>query len=270
MNGPVDTYIRCASGLGDSIYLRGICEHFARAGRRVVAISDYPEIFEGSACRVEPFRRTGVDIVAHYVLGKVNPATNQWQDVCRAAGVMEDVPFTFDWPAHDSQLVAGVRARAAGRPMVLVQGGRTPMARKDRFGAELLPRQEAFEAALEPLRGRCYLVAVGKAEPLYPLAVDEDLTGQTSVPDLLDLFRDCDAAVSQCGFAIPMAEIFDRPLLVVWAAAGLTAAELYVRQITPAKVLSKPTSAWVMDDWGEDQIRFAAGRLIPARERAAA
>lgn len=260
--------IRVASGLGDSVYLRAIADHLAHAGREVTALSDYPEIFAGSPCHVEPFRRTAVDIAAHYVMGKANPVTNQWQDVCRAAGVMHDIPFRFNWPAGASG--QALRRRAAGRPVVLVQAGRTPMARKDRFGAELLPRREAVEAALEELRGECYLVAVGKAEPLYGLPVDEDLTGRTTVADLLDLFQACDAVVAQCGFAIPMAEIFDRPLLVVWAAAGLTAAELYVRQITPAKVLSKPTSTWAMDDWAPDAIARGARQLLAVHERAAA
>ena len=261
--------IRCASGLGDSVYLRAIAEHFVRAGEKITALSNYPEIFEGSGCRVEPFRRERVDIVAHYVTGKSNQSTNQWQDVCLAAGVAHPIPFAFDWMVESRRLVDGVRERAAGRSVVIVQGGRTPMARTDGFGKELLPDRQAFEAALTAC-GDCYLVAVGKAEPIYRVPVDEDLTGKTSVSDLLDLFEACDAAVAQVGYAVPMAEVFDRPLLVVWADSGLKAREPYVARITPTKVLSKPTSDWVLDDWDHERIRQHVRRFLAVQGREAA
>lgn len=263
--------IRCASGLGDSVYLRAICEHFVRSGEQVTALSNYPEIFEGSGCAVEPFRRERVDVVAHYVTGKANLRTNQWQDVCLAAGVGHPVPLAISWAVRDSEMVSRLRARAAGRPIVLVQGGRTPMARTDGFGKELLPDRQAFECAVGEARAAgAYTVAIGKAEPIYRPPVDEDFTGQTTVSDLLDLFATCDAVISQVGFAVPMAEVFDRPLLVVWADSGLKARHPYVAQITPAKVLSKPTSKHVMDDWDHDRIRAAVRQLVtPAFEAAA-
>ncbi len=260
--------IRSASGLGDSVYLRAIADHFART-EPITALSNYPEVFHGSRCSVEPFRRDRVDIVAHYVMGKANPSTNQWQDVCSGAGVTHPVPFTFAWRVRNPELVAGVFSRAADRRVVLVQGGRTPMARTDGFGKELLPDRQAFEAALTAC-GDCYLVAVGKAEPIYRVPVDEDLTGKTSVSDLLDLFEACDAAVAQVGYAVPMAEVFDRPLLVVWADSGLKAREPYVARITPTKVLSKPTSDWVLDDWDHERIRQHVRRFLAVQGREAA
>lgn len=254
--------IRCASGLGDSVYLRAIADHLAAGGERLVALSNYPEIFRGSPCHVEPFRRERVDIVAHYVTGKANQGTNQWQDVCMAAGVARPVAFRFDWAVGGAGIAQDVRARAAGRPVVLVQGGRTPMARTDGFGKELLPDRQAFEAAARAVRDAgAYLVAVGKADPIYRAPVDEDLTGATTVAELLDLFATCDGALAQVGFAVPMAEIFDRPLLAVWAASGLTSREPYVRQITPAKIFAKPTSRFVMDDWEHDRIETHGRRF---------
>lgn len=249
--------VRGASGLGDSVYLRPIIEHFVRAGRDPVALSNYPEVFDGAGCRVEPFRRERVDVVAHYVMGKGRQGTTQFDDMVLAAGITERVPFGFAWPVKNPGLVAGVRARAAGRPVVLVHGGRRPMARTDGFGMELLPEPGAFEAALAGLAG-CYLVGIGRDEPLYRLEVDEDLKGGTTVTGLLDLFATCDGALGQCSFVIPMAEVFDRPLLVIWAARGLAVNNLYIRQITPAKILSKPTSRHVVDDRQPEQITEAA------------
>ena len=254
--------IRCASGLGDSVYLRAIADYLASSGEPITALSNYPEIFAGSPCRVEPFRRERVDIVAHYVMGKGNPGTTQWDDVRIAAGVAHPIPLAFDWRIQNGELVDGLRERADGLPVVLVQGGRTPMARTDGFGKELLPDRQAFEATLEPIRAHSYLVAVGKAEPIYQVPVDEDLTGKTSVSDLLDLFKTCDGAVAQVGYAVPMAEIFDRPLLVVWADSGIKSREPYVAQIKPAKILSKPTSSFVMDDWEPERLVHHGQRFI--------
>lgn len=251
------TAIRGASGLGDSVYLRPIVEHFARAGRRPVALSNYPEVFAGADCTVEPFRRERVDVVAHYVMGKGRAGTTQFEDMVRAAGIAEPVPLSFAWAVKNRELVDGVRARAAGRPVVLVHGGRAPMARTDGFGKELLPEEDAFRALLAALDG-CYLVGVGAAESIYELPVDEDLRGETTVTDLLDLFATCDGAVGQCSFVIPMAEVFDRPLLVLWARRGLACTNEYINRITPAKVLHKPTSLHVVDDAGEDAIREVA------------
>ncbi len=128
------------------------------------------------------------------------------------------------------------------------------MARTDGFGKELLPRADAFNAALGVLVD-CFLVQIGQAEQIYPLCCDVALNGNTSVADLLDLGAACDGVVAQCSFAVPLAEVFDKPALFVWAAHGMQYnMHPYVKQITPQKVLSKPTSRFVVDDWLPDKI----------------
>lgn len=246
--------IRGGRGLGDSIYLRPIAEYFLALGDPVVVLSDYPDVFAGIDVEVKQFTRFGVNVLAHYVLGKPNPGTNQWQDICHSAGVT--VPLSFTWTVLNHELVASIKKRAAGRPIIIVHGGRVPMGRIDGFGKELLPEQGAFVAALDAVRD-AYLVRVGNAESLYTLPCDIDLTGKSSVADLLDLASICDGVVGQCSLAIPLAEVFDRPLLIIWAAAGLASREPYVAQITPSKVLSKASSRFVMDDWPVDRIRWS-------------
>lgn len=244
------TIIRAGSGLGDSLYLRAIVEYLVRKDRGpVIALSDYPEVFIGSGASVEAFRRhKPLDMVAHYVTRKGLLATSQFADMCIHAGIPPYyVPLEFTWEVRNRPLVDNLRTKARGRPIVLVHGGRAPMARTDGFGAELLPRREAFEAVLEDLRD-CYLVRVGKGAALYRLPVDVDLSDSTSVSDIMDLGASCDGAVSQCCFMIPLAEGFGKPLLTLWASAGLNSSTLYVRQIVPEKILSKPTSRHLVDD----------------------
>lgn len=247
--------IRSGSGLGDSLYLRPIVDHFVRQGP-TVALSDYPDIFIDSGAKVEPFRRHAYDVTAHYVPGKKNLRTNQWQDVCETAGVKE-IPFRMNWHVRNAELVEKLRSKAGERPLVLVHGGREPMGRTDGFARQMLPAQEAMEAALSGLADY-FLVGIGGGQQIhYPLKVDADLSGKTSVSDLLDLACVCHGAVGQCSYLVPLAELFDKPLMIVWAGAGLASGNSYINTIRPMKVLCKTTSSYVIDDWSPDLIRVA-------------
>lgn len=247
--------IRGGRGFGDALYLRPIAEHFVRAGQPVAVLSGYSDVFIGSGATVEPFNRNGgANIIAHYVSGKAKQGTTQWQDVCRSAGVA--VPLRFEWTVQNAALVDRLKADAAGRPIIVVHGGREPMDRKDGFGMELLPTKAAFDAALGALAD-CYLVQVGNATQIYPLPVDVDLNGSTSVADVLDVASICDGVVAQCSFAIPLAEVFDKPLLAVWSARQARSRETFIAQTTPQKVLSAPRDSFVVDNWSEREIRDA-------------
>jgi hypothetical protein len=248
--------IRGGSGLGDSIYLRPIVDHFIKAGERVQVCSNHPDVFIGSGAEVEPFGRTNINVLAHYVGGKPNPNTNQWQDICASAGVGE-IPLRFDWEVRNKTLIDTIVSDSGRQPIILVHGGRTPMGRSDGFGLELLPDRRAFDAVLSMLHG-CYTARIGKGEQLYPLPVTMDLTDGTSVSDLLDIASICDGIVAQCSFAIPLAEIFNKPLLTIWAAGGMSEyRHPYIRSITPSKVLSKPSSKYVIDDWAIERLMDA-------------
>lgn len=251
--------VRGGSGLGDAIYLRPIVEHLQSKskGTPVTVCCEYPEVFRGIECNVDSFRRNNVNVVAHYTMGKKNTNTNQWQDVCALAGV-GNVALRTEWRVVNKALVDRVKNEASGRPVVLVHGGRVPMARRDGFGRELLPRKEAFDAVVDSLAG-CFTVQIGQAAQIYPIKTDISLNGSTSVSDLLDLAHECDGAVGQCSFIIPLCEIFDKPLLCVWSHEGIVKGRHeYIRQITPKKVLSKPTSQAVIDSLPIEKIKESA------------
>lgn len=227
-----------------------------RAGDPVTVCSDYPDVFLGAGVTVERFSRERINVLAHYVAGKPDTRTTQWEDVQRSAGV-SGLALAFAWSVRNAALVDRLREMADGRPLVLVHGGRPPMARADRFGMDLLPEREAFRAVLKSL-GDCFRVRVGAGPVLYGLPCDHALGDSTTVSDLLDLGRACDGVVAQCSFAVPLAEVFDRPLLAVWSAAGLASPVPYVRQIRPQKILSKPLSRSVLDSASPDMLALAA------------
>jgi len=246
--------IRGGSGIGDAIYVRAVAEHFLRAGERVTVCSDHPDVFAGMDVTVEPFRRIHIDVLAHYTTRKRYPDTTQWADVCISAGIPVE-PLSIAWARRSDALVRELRSMAAGRPVVLVHGGRTPMGRTDGFGAELLPERRAFDLVLREFSD-CFTVRIGKGKSLYPLAVSLDLTDRTSIQDLFDLAQDCDGVIGQCSYAVPLAEAFDKPLMAVWSAKGMREGRsAYIRQIVPQKILSKESSMFVIDNWSDEQIR---------------
>lgn len=252
--------VRGGRGLGDAIYVRPIADALVRAGNRVTVLTDYPHVYLGSDVAVLPFQRVRVDVVAHYVGGKRNPTTTQWQDVCSTANIF--TPLSISWSVRNHTLLRGLRAQAGSRPLVLVHGGRRPMARTDGFGMELMPKAEAFEAVLSALRETCFLVQIGKAEQLYPVRSHVNLNGSTSISDIMDLGRGCDAVVAQCSFAVPLAEAFGKPLLAVWGAGVYNSREPFVRSTTPHKVLSCPTDSFVLDDMELLSLRAASAAWL--------
>jgi hypothetical protein len=154
-------------------------------------------------------------------------------------------------------LVEHVTAEAKGRPVVLVNGGREPMNRIDGFGRSLLPERKVFDYLLSCLPD-CLTVRIGKGRALYPIECELDLSDATSVADVLDLVQIAAGVIGQCSFAIPLGEVFNKPVLVLWSHAIEKSPHPFIACMTPAKLLSKPSSAYVRDDAGREAIERAA------------
>lgn len=251
--------IRAGSGLGDAIYLRSIVVRFLEQGHLLEVLSDYPDVFAGLPVKTNEFSRARIDIIAHYTSRKSQPSSTQFQDMCASALVAWPVPLHIDWETRNAGLLRDVRSLAGERKVMLMHGGRAPMARTDGFGAELLPRAEVMNLALEAVasRGNWFLVQVGQGKQVYPLRCDLDLQNQTSVTDLFDLAQFCDAVLSPCCFMVPLAESFSKKILAIWSAAGLSSMQSFISSVTPAKVLERRgvTSHFVVDAEKSETIR---------------
>lgn len=249
--------MRGGYGLGDAIYQRPIAEYLVSQGKEITVCTAYPEVFEGAGVSTAPFSRERINVLAHYSMRRALKTT-QFQDMCDSAKVPR-IELRFEWKVKNGHLLHEVIAKAQGRKVVLVHGGREPFGRKDGLGLELIPRREAFSEALKGFSD-CFRVRIGNAAQ-YELDVDLDLQGKTSVSDLIDLGKVCDAVVGQVSFVAPLSEVFDKPFLAVWAEKGLRSGREVIRQITPAKILSKPTSFYVLDSWTEQQIAEGASAV---------
>jgi hypothetical protein len=254
--------IRCGRGLGDSIYLQSVVRHLIeKYGQALEVRSDWPDVFSplGKMAKVKPFSRTGVDILAHYASRKCRTDTTQFRDCCVNAGIKEQVELRLDWPEPHSELV--VHLKSFGKPVVLVQLPRSPMGRTDGFGAEILPDCRVIQRIIDQIKGRCLIVQVGAGECLYKFkGIDVNLANKTTVKELLDVASICDGVLGYCSFILAAAESLNKPCLMVWSRKGLESKDLYIRQITPQKIIEHKTTKFIIDD--EQDIEDAAEFLL--------
>ena len=243
--------IRGGSGLGDALYVQAVARHLVNQGKKLQICTDWPDVFLPLADKVEfdAFSRSNIDYLAHYSKRK-EENTTQFEDCCIESGLNPDeVEYKLDW-----------RDRPQPKPYVLVHTPRTPMDRKDKFGAELLPDCSVIDDVLDQIG--LPVIQVGSGVKKYHLQnVDQDLHGKTTVKELFDLAKYADYIVGQVSFIIPLAESLDKKLMVVWSSKGMLSDEKYVARITPRKILHKPTSHYVIDDWNIDKIHAATDTL---------
>jgi hypothetical protein len=208
--------------------------------------TNYPDVFRSLTVKLSPFRKTNIQILAHYSMRKGIPGTTQFEDVCYTAGVREPVELRLDWVGRD----VGIKG-----PFLCVQLPRTPMGRTDGFGKEILPDCRVIQRLIDKAKDRYTIVQIGSGHPLYRFTgIDVDLSNKTTVAELIDVVKASDACLGYPSFIVPLAESLDKPVTVVWSRRGLKAAHEYVRRITPAKVLHKKSSRYLIDDATEEQI----------------
>ena len=244
--------IRGGSGLGDSLYVQSVARHLVKKGIQLEVCTSWPDVFLPLDVQIAPFSRANIDYLAHYSKRK-EENTTQFEDCCIESKLdPNDVEYRLDWRDRDP----GIQ-----KPYVLVNTPRTPMDRKDTFGAELFPDCRIIDEVLDQLG--MYVVQAGAGEKKYNLRrVDKDLHGETTVKQLFDLAKHAEVIVGQVSFIIPLAESFDKKLMVIWSSKGLQSSERYVARIIPRKILYKSTSRFVMDDWGLDSIREETSALL--------
>ena len=249
--------IRGGNGLGDALYVQSIARHLVKKGQRLEVCTSWPDVFKplGDDVVIAPFRRPGVDIVAHYVKRKQERGTTQFEDCCISAGIDEPVELRLDW--------APEKQYSFKKPLVLVALPRHPMNRKDGFGDELMPDCSVIQRAIDKMKGRACLVQVGVGEPLHRFTgLDLDLANKTTVSDLLDIASAADGFLGYCSFFIPMAESFAKPLLCVWSSRGLRSSTMFIRTARPVKLLHRETSQYVMDDCSQECLTAAVNEFL--------
>ena len=214
--------------------------------------------------QVIPFRRTGIDILAHYASRKRFPETTQFLDCCINARITEKVELRLDWPEPNSGIVQKLRHKAHGLPILLVGLPRSPMGRTDGFGAEILPDCRKIQQLIDLLNQKYYIVQIGAGVPTFEFQrIDCDLANKTTVSELLDVFSICDGVLGYCSFVLAAAESLNKKTLMVWSRAGLNSKDEYIRQITPQKIIEHPEmTQYIIDDCTEQELNNAASAFL--------
>jgi hypothetical protein len=243
--------IRGGKGLGDALYVQAVARHLVRQRVQLRAATAYPDVFRPLGIPCIEFTRQGIDVLAHYSMRK-GQATGQFEDCCIQAGIKGPVELKLDWNVEDNALAQ--RLLEYGKPIVLVQLPRNPMARLDGFGAELLPDCRQIQRAIDAVQGRALLVQVGAGAPLFKFSgIDVNLANETTVAQLIDVASVSYGAIGYVSFMLPLCESLEKRALLVWSRRGLKSRTGYIRQITPAKVVHrKDLVASVNDDPSED------------------
>lgn len=251
--------IRGGMGLGDAIYVQSVARHIVNRGEKLQVCTSWPDVFKplGEAVEFARFRRDRIDFLAHYSLRKRFTDTTQFDDCCIQAGIGAGVELRLDWPARPHRL------QADGKPILCVQLPRSPMGRTDGFGAELLPDCRKIQAAIDAVRGRVLIVQVGSGKPLFEFSgIDVDLANRTTVSELIDLASAADAFLGYPSFLLPLAESLGKPVLMVFSSRGLESSTIYVKQITPKKLLHLNLSKAVIDTDTDLKIGEAMNALL--------
>ncbi len=257
--------IRGGKGLGDALYVQSVARYLCERGQKLRVATVWPDVFRPLArygIETTDFTRQGISYLAHYSLRKPQP-TRQWQDVCLTAGIKEPVDLRIDWE-RTSDLGLCLRRSAGSTPIVAVQLPRVPMDRKDTFGNSLLPDCRVIQRLIDMARARgATIIQIGSGKPIFNFErVDVSFANRTSVCELFDIAMEVDAFLGYVSFMVPLAESLNKRSLSVWSSRGLKDGHAYVRQITPQKILEKPTSRWVMDTANERQLEDAANELL--------
>lgn len=231
-------------------------------GEPLEVCTDYPELYRfPGMVRFAPWSRQ-VHYTAHYTKEKGDERSTQFTDMCRRVGLRGAVPLTLAWEVKNPTIVQQVKDAAAGRPILFVHGGREAFGRSDGFGLSLLPDANVFNAVLAEIRQKYFAIYCGRGSRLFPVDVDLDLNDQTCVTDMIDLaYAAADRFYAQASFALPLAESFDKKVLLCFSAKGFTSRHQAVRTITPKKLLHKKTSTYFVDNWPRERIAEAVGQF---------
>lgn len=255
--------IKCASGLGDAIYMRPIVEYYYKRGYKVEVMTDYDVIYDDLNVLTTKHSKSDTHLELDmpwkkisYCIRKYKPETTQFEDVCLQAGIPVTTPFNYRWKTRNKDLMGKVKKLAGGKPICLISAPFKPFGRVDNWGHEMTVDFSKMDELIALNKDKYYYITVNKEKPLYKLNnIDLDLCHRTSVADLFDLVSIADVCMGQVGHILPLSEVFNKPALLFFSANGFKCGIKFIEAITPGKVIhKKKLIKYVIDDWPIDKI----------------
>lgn len=197
--------IKGASGFGDSIYMRPIMEWFIKnKPGKYGLLTNFPEIFEDLPIRITKFHsRLKADYHFTYVPHKRSDKT-QFQDLIGHCGFSE-IP-----------IVSNLKDRKPNGSTVVIPPY-PPMGGITR-SSDMKPRFEEFFYFIKKYKR---LVFIEESKPFK---------------NLVDLFNSASLVITQSGWAVPLAQILDVPLIVLLTRRALNSSNDFISTIRPHKL----------------------------------
>jgi len=223
--------IKGNSGIGDSVYVRVICEHIPEITE---VMSDYPEVFEGLPVNVIPHKsnKPANFMRVSYCGDKYRTDTTQWQDIARKAGLQPVPPLTSKWDTKEI-------LSTARPPFCVVIKPYIPMQRNDGFGDDLEIDIENIDEAIKELKNKYYIIQCGKGYKNYNNA-EIDYSDKLSLKEYINLLAVADLVISQPGNALPILEAFGRGKGVfVFTKKGERSSSRFIKAINYNKIVEK-------------------------------
>lgn len=211
--------IKGASGFGDAIYLRAIVEWLLEnRPDEYLVLTKYPNVYADLSVQTDDLHSTkyGLDYYCHYLHGK-HLETTQWEDMLNKANIPY-FPLTSKLSSYNTSLFDSALNKTVLviKPYNAMNGakGTTP----------LIPKfSEVFSYASQ------------YANVVY-------LNRQYPFLELVKMFNSCKLVISQVGWAVPLAEMLNTPIQIIFTKRAMFSNYNFISRIKPKKILTKSTS----------------------------
>lgn len=225
--------VRGASGLGDSCYIYPIVKSLITHNphNKIIVSTNYPEIFSDLDCNIIPFTRDPgiIDYVYDYLEEKKDQTTTIIQDVLSKYNL--PVNFFKSHTIRNSALIKQILLAKKTKKICVVRNIE-PRHNKNHFDNFDI-RTNFTNNFIENFSDDFFFVGIGKSNK-YNIKCNLDLTGKTSIHDLLDLIFVSDLVIGQVGYTTAMCQLFHKKNISIFSKRWLN--NDFLRGITPAKM----------------------------------
>lgn len=241
-------------GLGDALHVRVIALYHLKRGADVTVYTKWPEIFSDLDVAVngkdELPKNGDYDACSACFQCQVPfvRSVSQFRGICLQAGIYEEIDLELAWSVRNHKLIADVRGRSRGLPILFWQPVKQSANDAE---AEGRPERAAFASCVNSFSGH-FKVKLGHPNFLDDdgsIASDLDLFGRISTTDAIDLISIANLVVCEPSFLGIAAQAFDKRLVCMFSRRGLQSRNKRISGVTPTKIFHKPEiSTAIFDD----------------------
>jgi hypothetical protein len=229
--------LRGARGLGDSVYMYPVLKYYLEHGQTVEILTNYSEIYS-------PLKKLGLiisdrnskqpDRECRYAPRYPNQSTTTYQDTLFFAGINEKIPLKIEYECKRHFEFKTNKKICVIRAPVFPMNGRPE-------GYRLIPRLTSYQTIIDAFSDQCYFVLAGNRSAFkFDLkGINEDLTGQLGISDLLRLIDQSEIVLTQSAFFHPFSEALGRRAFLLFAEEGMITPYKFHHYITPKKIINR-------------------------------